>query len=407
MQFPKYLVLFGLLGVLGACTDSVVPFEPVALDVPAGSPAAGPRLSGGNGDPLILSWMEENEDGAALYFSSFDGESWPAPKQVVDGIDMFVNWADMPTVKSMRGDRLAAHWLQMSAELTYAYDVVFVQSTDGGATWSAPLRPHSDGTPTEHGFVSMFPWGEHTGLIWLDGRKMVKERTDNPADTGMTLRFATIDPDAGIHTEQLVDELICDCCQTDIALASSGPVAVYRDRSPAEIRDIYVTRFIDGQWQQGTPVASDNWRIPGCPVNGPSIAAEGSLVAVAWFTAADEQPTVKLSFSNDSGETFGDAIEVASGKVLGRVGLVNLGDGAVAISWLQTLADGSNAVLVQTYTVGSESGSPHTVAKNVSSFAVPQMALAGSDLVLVWTKTEVSGHSIHSAAVPLTALAAK
>jgi len=304
----------------------------------------------------------------------------------------------------MGAGRLAAHWLQMSADKTYAYDVVFVQSADDGQTWFEPIRPHSDGTETEHGFVSMFRLDGRIGLIWLDGRKMVNEVSDDPVTTGMTLRSGFIDDSQIVQQDQLVDELVCDCCQTDIAVASSGPVAVYRDRSTAEIRDIYVTRFTDGQWQPGNPVASDNWEIPGCPVNGPSIIADGDFVAVAWFTGSGGRPVVKLGVSSDSAETFGEPIEVADGRVLGRVGLVHLGKGAVAVSWLQSGADGSNDVMARKYAVDGSPGPVHTVATGAGSFSVPQIALAGEDLIFVWTETDEFENSVHSARVAAKAL---
>jgi hypothetical protein len=304
----------------------------------------------------------------------------------------------------MGDKRLAAHWLEKSAELTYAYDVVFVQSANGGDTWTAPIRPHSDGTATEHGFVSMYRDDSGTGLIWLDGRKMVNEAGDDPTATGMTLRAAIIGPDSSINDEQLVDELICDCCQTDIALAASGPVAVYRDRSTAEIRDISVSRLLDGQWRAGVTLGPDNWEIPGCPVNGPSIAADGDFVAVARFTAAGGEPKVKLSLSTDSGETFGDDIEVASGQTLGRVGVAHLSGGSVAVSWLQTSAERSNEVVVRKISADGQASAIHTVARDVGSFSVPQIAVSGDDLVFVWTETADSVNSVHSARVPSASL---
>ena len=249
----------------------------------------------------------------------------------------------------------------------------------------------------------MFSDGPRTGLVWLDGRKMVNEVTDDPVASGMTLRAAFVDENQNVEQEQLVDELICDCCQTDIAVASSGPVAVYRDRSTAEIRDIFVTRHVDGQWLTGKPVASDNWKIPGCPVNGPSIVAGGDFVAVAWFTGSGGRPVVKLSVSNDSGETFGEPFEVADGSVLGRVGLVHLGKSAVAVSWLQSGADGSHDVAVRKIEAGA-AGSVHIVAQNAGSFSVPQIALAGEDLIFVWTETEEFENSVHSARVAANTL---
>ncbi|NOR35414.1 MAG: hypothetical protein GQ577_01580 [Woeseiaceae bacterium] len=393
----------GSLFLLAGCSETPVPFEPQLVNVPAGAPATGPRISGDETTGLVLSWMEQDDDGASLHYARLEDGTWSDASVVVDGVDMFVNWADMPSVQPLGTGRLAAHWLQMSADMTYAYDVMFAQSADDGQSWSEPIRPHSDGTETEHGFVSMFSDGNRTGLIWLDGRKMVNEVTDDPVASGMTLRAASVDENQNVEQEQLVDELICDCCQTDIAIASSGPVAVYRDRSSAEIRDIYVTRYVDGQWLTGKPVASDNWKIPGCPVNGPSIVADGSFVAVAWFTGSGGRPVVRLSVSDDSGETFGEPLDVADGSVLGRVGLVHLGKGAVAVSWLQSGADGSHDVVIRRIEAGV-AGSVHTVAHNAGSFSVPQIALAGEDLIFVWTETEEFENSVHSARVAAKAL---
>ena len=393
----------GSLFLLAGCSETPVPFEPQLVDVPASVPATGPRISGDETTGIVLSWMEQDDDGASLHYARLEDGTWSDANVVVDGVDMFVNWADMPSVQPLGTGRLAAHWLQMSADMTYAYDVMFAQSADDGQSWSEPIRPHSDGTPTEHGFVSMFSDGNRTGLIWLDGRKMVNEVTDDPVASGMTLRAASVDENQNVEQEQLVDELICDCCQTDIAVASSGPVAVYRDRSTAEIRDIYFTRYIDGQWLTGKPVASDNWKIPGCPVNGPSIVADGDFVAVAWFTGSGGRPVVKLSVSDDSGETFSEPLDVADGSVLGRVGLVHLGKGAVAVSWLQSGADGSHDVVVRKIEAGV-AGSVHTVAHNAGSFSVPQIALDGEDLVFVWTETEEFENSVHSARVAAKAL---
>ena len=403
MQTQFLILAAGSLFLLAGCSKTPVPFEPLLVDVPAGIPATGPRISGDETTGLVLSWMEKDDDGASLHYARLEDGSWSDANVVVDGVDMFVNWADMPSVQPMGPGRLAAHWLEMSADMTYAYDVVFVQSADDGQSWSDPIRPHSDGTETEHGFVSMFSDGRRAGLVWLDGRKMVNEVTDDPTSSGMTLRAAFIDENTEVQDEQLVDELICDCCQTDIAVASSGPVAVYRDRSTAEIRDIYVTRFADEQWQPGNPVASDNWEIPGCPVNGPSIIADGDFVAVAWFTGSGGRPVIKLGMSNDSGETFGEPLEVADGSVLGRVGLVHLGKGVVAVSWLQSGADGSHDVVVRKIEAGA-AGSVHTVAHNAGSFSVPQIGLDGDDLVFVWTETDEFENSVHSARVAAKAL---
>ena len=60
-----------------------------------------------------------------------------------------------------------------------------------------------------------------------------------------------------------------------------------------------------------------------CPVNG-AVAAAGERVAVAWFTGADKTPRVKLAFSNDAGETFGQPVAVDDGNPTGRVDVLLL-----------------------------------------------------------------------------------
>ncbi len=51
---------------------------------------------------------------------------------------------------------MAAHWLAKKPGGTYAYDVMMSVSPTG-RSWGTPFSPHDDGTPTEHGFVSLFP----------------------------------------------------------------------------------------------------------------------------------------------------------------------------------------------------------------------------------------------------------
>ena len=54
----------------------------------------------------------------------------------------------------------------------------------------------------------------------------------------MTLRSALISTDGVLLEDHLVDDLVCDCCQTDVAETAHGPIGVYRNRTRQEIRDI-------------------------------------------------------------------------------------------------------------------------------------------------------------------------
>jgi len=377
-------------------------FEPLA--VPARGYVTAPRLAGDKDGKVILSWLAPGPDGTALQFSRFYRDNWSPVTTVVENVEMFVNWADLPSVVPLGGNRLAAHWLVKRPGNVYSYDVAFAQSSDNGFSWSSAIAPHDDGTPTEHGFVSIFPHEKKAGLIWLDGRNMANEHDGgDPAATGMTLRAGFIDDKRALHDEQLIDALTCECCQTDVAIAASGPIAAYRDRTVEEVRDISVARFVDGAWASGRTIAEDNWKISACPVNGPSIVAGGRFVAVAWFTAAVE-PVIRLSTSSDNGETFRDPIDVVTGETLGRVGLALLDSGDVAVSWLRTGANDSTEVLVRRVARNGSMGPVLIVSTSAASLAVPQMVRLKDSLIFAWTRTKDGEHRVASARLPITAL---
>ncbi len=382
----RTLIAVSLYLLLAACEKPVPPIyeEPFPLALPAAGDSLGPRLTVGADGTILLSWMERRDEGGLLRAAELGPSGWEGAVDVVEDPKMFVNWADFPSVTALGDGRRLAHWLSYSADLTYSYDVLLSQSTDAGGTWSEPQPAHDDGTPTEHGFVSVWPQGADTGLVWLDGRKTVNKVTDDPRASGMTLRAALLAPDGTLSGEQQIDGLVCDCCQTDVAVTASGPIAVYRDRTPDEIRDISISRFVDGRWQRGEPFSEDGWEISGCPVNGPAIAADGELVAVAWFAAAADSPRVYARISTDGGVTFGDKILVASALVKGHVDIAHIGDGSFAMSWVQH-GDDVDDIRVRSITSKGQLGSIKTVGRSAAFRNVPQMVFSDGDLILAWT----------------------
>lgn len=368
------------------CAKPVPPLfqEPIPYSSPSGPDALGQRLTKGPTGDVLLSWIDREADGGTLRVASLGDNGWSEPRLVVTEPRMFVNWADFPSVTSLGDDRWIAHWLKYSGDLPYSYDVVVAQSGDGGASWSSPMSPHTDGTLTEHGFVSMWPAAAGTGLIWLDGRKTAGETAEDVAASGMTLRSAVIDADGGLSGEQEIDALICDCCQTDIAVSSAGPIAVYRDRTSDEIRDISISRYVDGRWQAPEPFSDDGWEIDGCPVNGPAIAAHGDLVAIAWFTAAKNSPIVKARVSKNGGKTFGDTIIIDTGRTLGHVDVAYIGDSSFAVSWMKP-DDGLSNILLRSLTSEGDLSLYKTAGRTAVARNVPQLVEHDGNLIVAWT----------------------
>ena len=392
-----------------ACTEPPSPpefSEPTPLPLTAGPAAEGPRMSVGPSGQLALSWMERNEQGGTLKYTTLDNDQWQNAIEVVTDPGMFVNWADIPSVVPLSDQDWLAHWLSKSAASTYAYDVKVSHSNDAGVTWSAPISPHDDGTPTEHGFVSISRDANDTHLLWLDGRNTANEASDNQMDTSMTLRAASMGVDGTVSQDQVIDDMVCDCCRTDMAIASTGRIAVYRDRTEQEIRDIYITRRIEGAWQTGVPISDDGWEIAGCPVNGPAIVAQGDLVAVAWFTAANNQPVVQARISTDAGVSFGESILISKLNVIGQVDIEILNENAIAVSWLEkgrrTLVNQID-VKVMPITVDGKTGSESVIGRTAYSRSVPQMVRREGGLVFVWIDVYDDVTKLVSVRVPLVA----
>lgn len=396
MRTTNILLAMLALAIIIACNQ---PSEPLITDretlhVATSSDVSGPRLTTGPTGALTLSWMERNDDDAVLRFATLSEDGFGAPREAVTDARMFVNWADLPSVMHVGGDHWIAHWLRYSADKTYSYDVVVAQSVNDGRSWSAPITAHMDGTPTEHGFVSMYRSTDGVGLVWLDGRAT--------PDEPMTLRSAVVSPDNELIHRQQIDNSVCDCCQTDVAVSSRGPIAVYRDRTEDEIRDIYVTRHDGERWQPGERLHADNWEIPGCPVNGPSIVADGDRVAVAWFSAADDNPVVRLVRSADGGETFGEPLVIAEGSLSGYVRLVQLPGGYAGVSWVSRNDHGSNTLHVAVINADNSIIAVETVADITQLRVFPQLGFQDGRLVLVWTDDIEDGRVMQAARIDLT-----
>lgn len=393
-------------------SQSAAPSELALIIRPTQSPTNGdsrdPEFNPTHDGRAILSWVEKITDKRyALRAGVLDRNGWSEARTVSEGDNWFVNWADFPSVIALRDNSLAAHWLVKSGSSTYAYDVNISMSKDGGKNWSKPLVPHRDNTQTEHGFVSLIPLTDgRLGAIWLDGRNMknMKETDEHaPASESMTLRYAAIDADGKLSDEAQLDERVCECCQTSAAVTSQGPIAVYRDRSPTEVRDIYIVRQVNGSWTEPQPVFADNWQINGCPVNGPAVAADGTKVAVAWFSSIAETPRVKIAFSQDAGAKFGQPIQVDDGENAGRVDAVLLPDGSALVCWLSGNAQGG-AIKVRRVRPDGLVGQAAVIAQtDISrSSGFPRMVRLGHQVHFAWTEFGKPAH-IRTAVSDITA----
>jgi hypothetical protein len=236
-----------------------------------------PNLHTSDSGEIYLSYISSNlnSNESKLFYSLFDfyNYSWGESNLIVKSSKMFVNWADFPKITANELNGISAHYLEMSSEEKFSYDIKVVNSKNKGNTWSIPLKLHSDSTKTEHGFVSTINVNNRFLSTYLDGRQNELSKNDNSIKPQMTLRGTSYNIDGKILEDQLIDNRVCDCCQTDLAITKNGrSIVVYRDRSRNEIRDIYYSYKDENTWSNPLSIFNDNWVISGCPVNGPAIS---------------------------------------------------------------------------------------------------------------------------------------
>lgn len=377
---------------------TIAPAPPRALEFP-GAPGSGePRLTLGPDGVPTLSWLEPAGENFALRYSRFAAGAFTAPVEVTRGADLFVNWADLPSVQPITPTLWAAHWLKFAPDSAGAYHIATTVSTDGGATWAESVQLNDDQAAAEHGFVQLFDWNGAIGAFWLDGRQLAEWSFDEPDKLlGTSLRVARLDGAGNVVAREIVDELVCDCCQPDMVMTATGPLVVYRDRTPEELRDIVARRHVDGRWQEPVPVGADGWHIEGCPVNGPTVAAAGERVAVAWFTAAEGRPRVRFARSEDGGATFAPAVDLDAAGAFGQTGIVLADDGAALVSWWRTAPSGGLDLALRSVASNGELGAVRVLAhsEEAQPVDVPQIVKVGGDLLVAWTSLEGEG-SIHT-----------
>ncbi len=388
---------------LAACSPSATdkPATPAANGdyrhavwaLPAAAGSSAPDLSIAPDGRLLLSWINRTQGRRnALQFGSYtDKGGWQSqPRTVAVGDSLMVNWADTPHLRGTPDGALWMQWLQADASSPMAYDTVLARSRDGGMTWTQVTRVNNDEKAAEHGFAAMWAEGaDSIGIAWLDGRDKESSPGDDQHAGGSTqLRQLGFDLDLERGTENVLDARVCDCCQTDAAMTTKGPVVVYRDRSEQDIRDIAVVRRTAGKWSEPASVHADGWKIAGCPVNGPAIAAAGNDAVVGWYSEAGDTPALRLARTTDAGDSFAAPVVVDSGKqVLGRVD-VAVDAKQAWVSWLRE-TNGIQTLMLARYTpdlsrelqrmeIATLKGRGHATGS-------PKLAVDDTAAWLVWT----------------------
>lgn len=388
-------ILLSVLVFTSGCSEiRQQPVTDFVTNNPAEAGSKYPNIYKDNSGMIHMSWLLSiEEDISALRYSSFKNNRWTEVKTVRVAEDFFVNWADFPSVAGYNGKVTAAHWLkEFESDVLATHVQVGFPGEDN--RWRESVTPHEDRTMTEHGFVSMLSLNQNSVLsIWLDGRKTEGRAHDEYSDVnrGMTLRSAEISSSGEVTRRNEIDQLVCDCCQTDMVAVDGGALAVYRNRTENEIRDIAISRYDleTGSWSEPRIVAEDGWQISGCPVNGPRIAEKNERLAVTWFTAANDSPRVQLARSANGGESFQEPILIANESTIGRPDLILREDGSIYVSYI-VRSDDLGYVMLRKVNPDGTTEIPLEVGVTSSSRSsgFPRLVETENGVLFAWTQTD-------------------
>lgn len=362
---------------------------------PAAAGSFSPRVTSGSDGSVILSWLEPHGNTAAdLRFSVWRNEGWSEPTTITAGQPFSRHPSESPGVITLSDRNLIAYWSQKPPNgkiNTQEVDVYFTISTDRGVHWTAPTLANGAGTGEENSYPSAAAVDDtHAALIWLDGTNWKKERR-------VALMSRMLQSDGSSTLSTVIDPDTCTCCPTSVVQTGSGLVAAYRGHTSDNIRDISLLQNVRGHWSQPRIAHADNWQIAGCPVNGPNLDADGTMTALIWFSAPQDQPAVKLAFSDDGGSNFGVPIRIDEGNVIGRAQVVLLPRCSALAFWLENKL-GTTRLVGRRVRSQRTLEAPFEVARGVG-LGYPHAVRAARGVAVTWAGEKAGSQMIRFAIV--------
>lgn len=359
---------------------------PSFTELPAGPNSEAPNLIVAT-DSVLASWIENIDGHPTIRWARFRSGQWSAANTVIKSDDLLVNWADVPAIAEA-GDSI---WVAFPEENPghEGYRAALVRSLDGGKSFVRQGALHSDTSDSEHGFVAFVLEDKNTvRAFWLDGRATIPGSGKTEASLAMQLYSAVVGH--SVTNEVLLDEKTCDCCNLGVGRSAIGSIVAYRDRDAQEVRDISVIHSEGKVFSKPAIVQADAYRIAGCPVNGPAIATDGSRVALAWYTYANEEPRITMAFSIDGGAYFGNGIKVAesNGSVapLGRVAVAWADQNDAMVAYVESDREKAKIVVRRAQSNGTIYA-PLVIAETRPDRknGFPKMVSFDEQLLVVWT----------------------
>ena len=187
----------------------------------------------------------------------------------------------------------------------------YTRSTDGGRTFEPERNLLDTETGTDEATIAADQDG-NVFVLWLDGR--TPEDSRNPGSTPIfmvasTNNGATFSADQPLKYQ--LDKRACSCCRIEAVVGKDGYLYVAFRTGYQNIRDFYLLkgRKTENNFRL-VPVSADNWELEACPMSGPSFTVEDNgQVLISWMS----RNRVYWSISNTEASNFAPRVTTPQG----------------------------------------------------------------------------------------------
>ncbi len=265
----------------------------------------------------------------------------------------------------------------------------FIRSTDLGKSWSSPVTVNDGHEFGSHNFhaLTVAPDGMLLAT-WLDARE---------GHSGVWMSRSKDGGKSWEANRPIYSDPTCPCCRTSVAVAADRTIYVaWRAILPGDVRDVVVTKSIDGGQTWGKPVRprSDGWVYPGCPHAGPSLEVDSKGgVHIAWWTGKEGEAGVYYARSDDGARTFiAQPIATSDRARPAHVQLALAPPGGVYITWDDGLSEMPRVLMRRSADGGLSFGPESVLSEPGVAASFPVVAVYSDSVAVAWSQTTAAEH---------------
>lgn len=256
----------------------------------------------------VISWVEMNaNDMPIMNYAKWDNsnDKFGVPKTIPIPENTSTHEEGMPKIIFKSDGTILAIFEQNTPVPGMRWgvtDLRYMQSIDHGKTWSeskSVIQNRNLKASQSFAGICQLEDGE-IGVAWLDTYQDSSKRF-------RPVRFAKTQGRNGFGNSVLLDNQACECCRVAVIGNTKKNITVaYRDLTNESVRDISIVVSTNNGQSFSSPkdFTHENWKVDGCPHNGPSLAQSDKFIFATWYSGGNQKKGVKFAKMNHDGKVL-------------------------------------------------------------------------------------------------------